>query len=119
VGEGSAAGVVRPSAWADPEVRRFVDERLSRIREAFAPEAVLLFGSRVRGQSDRWSDIDLVIVSKRFAGMHALDRMRLFDEEIRPHRHVDALCYTPEEFALKASQPTIVAEAVREGIRII
>ena len=108
---------------ADAEVRRFLEDGLEQIRRGFEPDLLVLFGSRVRGEPTEWSDIDLVLVSRRFEGMRFLDRMRLFRRELRPHLrtdlHIDALCYTPEEFALKASQPTIVAEAVREGIRII
>ena len=107
----------------DAELRRFLEDGLERIRQRFEPDLLVLFGSRVCGEPDEWSDIDVVLVSRRFEGVRFLDRMRLFRQEVRPHwrtdLHIDALCYTREEFALKASQPTIVAEAVREGVRII
>ncbi len=111
--------VSKTSAIQDPELRRFLDERLEQIRRAFDPRVLLFFGSRVQGHADEWSDIDLIIVSDRFEGIRFLDRMHLFHEEVQPHRHVDALCYTQEEFEWKASQPTIVREAVRDGVRVI
>jgi predicted nucleotidyltransferase len=120
VGEGRASAV--PSVTLrvlDPEVQRFLDEWLERIQGAFAPETLMVFGSRVSGIADEWSDIDIVLVSDRFAGLRVLDRLRTFDALIDPHRHVDVLCLTPEEFARRSHGPTLVAEAVRTGVRII
>jgi predicted nucleotidyltransferase len=103
----------------DPEAQRFLDECLGAIRAAFAPETLIVFGSRVSGAPDEWSDIDIVLVSERFAGLRALDRLRTFRSLIEPHRHVDVLCLTPEEFSRRREGSTIVAEAVRTGVRII
>jgi len=120
MGEGAVAG--RPDVTArpwDPEVERFLRECLDPIRAAFAPQALFLFGSRVHAARDDWSDIDILLVSDRFAGQRALDRLRTFDALIDPHRHVDVLCVTPEEFEQRRNGPTIIAEAVRTGVRII
>jgi predicted nucleotidyltransferase len=103
----------------DPEIRRFVSECLDRIRARFHPEALVLFGSRIAGQPHEWSDIDLVLVSRRFEGQHVLDRVRAFDEEIHPHRQVDAFCLTPTEFAARLGGPSVVAEAARSGLRLL
>ncbi len=100
----------------DPELRRFLDECLDGIRAGLQPQGFWLFGSRVSGSPDRWSDIDVLVVSERFRDMRVLDRMELFDQHARPHRHVDALCFTPEEFEFKAAQPTLVAEIVKHGL---
>ena len=104
---------------ADRELQRFLDECLERIRAAFHPQAFWLFGSRVDGTPDEWSDIDVLVVSERFRGLSVFDRTELFQQHARPHRHVDALCYTPEEFEIKAAQPTLVAEIVKQGLRVI
>jgi len=107
-------------AWPlDAEVQRFLAECLDTIRDAFAPDALVVFGSRVSGTSDEWSDIDIVLVSQRFAGQRALERLRTFDALIDPHRYVDVLCVTRDEFARRSRGPTIIAEAVRTGVRII
>jgi predicted nucleotidyltransferase len=120
VGEGAASthsAVIVPAL--DPETQRFLDECLAAIRDAFAPEALIVFGSRVSGTPDEWSDIGTVLVSERFAGQRALERLRTFDTLIDPHRYVDVLCLTPEEFQRRRNGPNIVAEAVRTGVRII
>ncbi|MBM3471890.1 MAG: nucleotidyltransferase domain-containing protein [Armatimonadetes bacterium] len=103
----------------DPEVGRFLRECLDPIRAAFAPQALFLFGSRVHAARDEWSDIDILLVSDRFAGQRMLDRLRAFRRQIDPHRHVDVLCVTPEGFEQRRNGATIIAEAVRTGVRII
>jgi predicted nucleotidyltransferase len=103
----------------DRETQRFLSEWLGPIREAFHPEALFMFGSRMSGTPDEWSDIDIVLVSERFAGQRALDRLRTFDALIDPHCHVDVLCLTPEEFERRRNGPNIVAEAARTGVRVL
>ena len=102
----------------DPELRRFLDECLGRIGAALEPESFWVFGSRVNGTPDEWSDIDVLVVSERFAGMRVLDRMELFHKHAPAHRHVDALCFTPEEYEYQLSQPTLVAEIVKHGLGV-
>ena len=120
MGETEAAGRVSDLRQVrDPEIRRFLGESLGRITDRFSPEALLFFGSRVAGLPDEWSDIDLIIVSREFENMRILPRMALFRRVAQPHIRVDALCYTPEEFEYAVTQPTLVREAFRTGLRII
>jgi predicted nucleotidyltransferase len=37
----------------------------------------VLYGSRVTGQADQWSDIDLLVVSPRFDAQHTFEDARL------------------------------------------
>jgi len=108
--------VTQAAEVKDPELRRFLDECLEGIRAGLQPRGFWLFGSRVSGSPDRWSDIDVLVVSERFRDVRVLDRLELFRKHARPHRHVDALCFTPEEFEFKAAQPTLVAEIVKHGL---
>lgn len=39
-----------------------IDEMVSRIRQRFSPEKIILFGSHARGTAERDSDIDLLVV---------------------------------------------------------
>lgn len=39
-----------------------IDEMVTRIRERFAPEKIILFGSHARGTAGRDSDVDLLVV---------------------------------------------------------
>lgn len=84
------------------------------LRERYAPERILLFGSMASGNIGPWSDIDLVIVketSRRF-----LDRTRDVMELLRPEVGVDILVYTPEEFEqLKRDRRFVRDEIVEKG----
>ena len=81
-------------------------------------EKMILFGSRAYGKPHRWSDFDLIIVSKKFRNLDTLKRSLGFYDYWKLNYPVDFLCYTPEEFNKLKKQVTIVREAVREGIEI-
>lgn len=65
--------------------------------KAYNPEKIILFGSSARGEKDKYSDIDLIIIKKtkdRF-----LQRLKKAALLIREPLPVDLFVYTPEEFA--------------------
>jgi len=120
MGEAEVARVLNGlGEQTDPEVRRFLTESLGRIVAHFEPEALLLFGSRVENRADEWSDIDLIVVSRRFESVRLLERMRQFRTVARPHIRVDALCYTPDEFEYIRGQPSMVRRVMETGLRVI
>jgi hypothetical protein len=100
----------------DPEVQRFLREKWDQIEERFAPAHVILFGSRINGRPDEWSDLDLVVVSDRFHGIRWVKRAYHFQSAVDPHLSMTALCYTPEEFAGMLDGIGVVADACREGV---
>jgi len=79
---------------------------------------MVFFGSRVGRKYSKWSDIDLVIVSKQFRNKKFRYRPIGFYKYWNLNYPVDFLCYTPEEFNKLKKQITIVREAVKEGIEI-
>jgi predicted nucleotidyltransferase len=103
----------------DPELHRFLSERLALIRRLYQPSRLILFGSRAAGNAEEYSDIDLILVSECFRGQRFLDRLNGFNRQMAWDRHIDALCYTPEEFASRLRLPTLVKEAAREGITVV
>lgn len=89
-----------------------------RLQRDFKLGRFILFGSFARGDYKRWSDIDLLIVSKDFKNFRKVQRAaKLYDYWTYKYP-VDFLCYTPEEFNKLKKQITIVREAVKEGIAI-
>ncbi|NAV69319.1 nucleotidyltransferase domain-containing protein, partial [Salmonella sp. zj-f50] len=44
-----------------PELARYLEEALGRLRAALDLEAIYLFGSHARGTADRRSDLDLLV----------------------------------------------------------
>lgn len=81
-------------------------------------DRLILFGSSAIGKTRRWSDIDLIVVSRIFKDMNFFERGAKMYDYWNLKKPVDFLCYTPEEFDRLKKQITIVREAVREGIEI-
>lgn len=108
----------------DSKVRYVLDRYLGTIRSHFAPAQVWVWGSRVHGRPHEFSDVDMVVVSERFAEVPFWKRRQLFRDETGiaedPKAEVvDVLCYTPAEFEDRVSSPTIVREAIRTGARVV
>lgn len=70
------------------------------------------------GKVHKYSDVDLVIVSKKFKGKGLLERSPNLYLKWELEYPVDFLCYTPKEFNKLRKGVTIVREAVRNGIEI-
>ncbi|MGH2732860.1 MAG: nucleotidyltransferase domain-containing protein [Actinomycetota bacterium] len=90
---------------------REIVERLEPMR----PHRILLFGSAARGESDRMSDLDIIVVAERVAPRF-LDRIAEAYGLITPSYALDILVYTPEEYQamLDASNP-LIERAESEG----
>ncbi|MHB8604474.1 MAG: nucleotidyltransferase domain-containing protein [Thermoplasmatota archaeon] len=91
-------------------------ERLA--RKLGSVEAVVLFGSRARGDVHPDSDTDFIVVSAAFDGKDFFERASLARHEWPLSSPVDILCYTPAEFDELRHQVSIVSVALEEGIRI-
>ena len=98
----------------DKEVKAFA----KRLQADLAPERVILFGSRARGDDWKRSDYDFIIVSEQFEGMHWLDRISRVVRLWESLSDIDALPYTPQEFKLKAKSSSVVKTALKHGISI-
>lgn len=79
---------------------------------------MILFGSQVTGKTRPDSDVDIMIVSKKFKGVRRLSRAPDLYLKWNLNYPVDILCYTPEEFNRKKKFIGIVQQAVKEGIEI-
>ncbi|MBI4802924.1 MAG: nucleotidyltransferase domain-containing protein [Elusimicrobia bacterium] len=73
-----------------------LDGLTKRIVRKYVPEKVIIFGSQVKGNLDKYSDLDLIIVKK--TDMNFVSR--LVDPVLLKILPPDADCfvYTPEEF---------------------
>src|SRR3989338_5997305 len=77
-------------------------------------EKLVFFGSRASGKPNKWSDVDLIVVSRAFekekCGRGAW--LRKFWDLDYP---VDFVCYTPEEFKHLEKRISIVSHALKNG----
>jgi len=79
---------------------------------------MIFFGSRAGNNYNKYSDIDLVIVSPRFKKLKSFQRPATVRLKWNLKYPVDMLCFTPEEFERKKTAPSIVKEALENGIEI-
>ncbi len=90
-------------------------EKLSR---KIPVKTLLFFGSRAKGKGNKYSDVDLIVISDKFKRkkfhQRAIDLYDYWDLDYP----VDFLCYTQEEFNKSKRLSVLVKEAVKEGIMI-
>lgn len=102
----------------DKTTTKIANKFASRIRKAYSPERIILFGSRATGNNFKTSDFDFIVVSDKFQGTPFLERHSemydYWDEAV----DIETICYTPEEFTKKLKQHGIVRTAVREGVEL-
>ena len=98
---------------------------IDEIRTTFEPflrkggaKRAILFGSYARGEADRNSDLDLIIVADTKADW--FDRYRAFPGVYNIWRGgIDILIYTPEELEeMLAGGRAFIEDALREGVTI-
>jgi predicted nucleotidyltransferase len=103
----------------DMWIERFRKEVLPKIIEEFHPEKVILFGSRTKGEAKEESDIDIIIVAKIFRSTPFLKRMPMVLRKTRFPKHVDYLCYFPEEFDRVKKTSSVVMDALENSIVLV
>ena len=108
---------MRYSMWRKEEREKELEHELKRIMKMLRKDeeirSILLFGSLARGDINRTSDIDMIIVKdtkKRF-----LDRLDEIYSTLIPNVALDVLVYTPEEFEAMKNKSAHVTNAVKEG----
>lgn len=102
----------------DRKLAAFVRDHLPRLRDELAPLRAIAFGSRVRGDAITTSDLDLILVSPRFATVPFLKRPVHVLESLGYPGGLELLCYTPEEFEEKRQEMGIVRVALEEGVTL-
>jgi uncharacterized protein len=93
---------------------------LGALKERLAPHLgrarkAIVFGSVARGETDEWSDLDLVIIAD--TARPFLERYRDFESLYDVWPRLDLLIYTPEELAeMQAQGRPFVEHVLREGV---
>jgi len=100
-------------------IQKAVTAFVRRIPKKYTPEKIVLFGSRVRGDAKKTSDIDVIVVSKAFASISEDNRLSILYKAstfLMPEIHPWAV--TPEEYASLDPQTTLGA-AKKYGVSIL
>ena len=97
------------------KIRKQVDTFLNRVKK-FKPEKVILCGSYAQNRANKYSDVDIIVISEKFKYMSEKKR---FDElyslttDLHPDFQVHG--YTPIEIR-KMSKLTTLYYALQHGI---
>jgi uncharacterized protein len=81
-------------------------------------EKIIFFGSFAKGTNHRYSDIDLIVISKNFQNRRYRRRIPELYDFWEMDYPVDFICYTPEEFKERSKYDSIARTAQKEGIVI-
>ncbi len=100
-------------------ITKFKKEALPKIIEEFHPERILLFGSCIRRDVREESDLDVIVVAEAFRGVPFLKRMPLVVRKTRFPKHVDYICYFPEEFERVKKTSSVVMDALENSISLV
>lgn len=101
----------------DTKDRKIITE-IRKFKKKIGAEKVILFGSYARGDYDENSDLDLIIVSKKFSKKDFLERSVGLHKHLNLDYPVDFICFSRKEFEREKKKVSIVSEALREGIEI-
>jgi predicted nucleotidyltransferase len=94
-------GEATPS-WYTPVTDESLQQITQRIIDAFQPEKVILFGSYAYGEPTIHSDVDLLVVTRRYPRKSVFERDRLVLHEVRSLPvPVEVLVRTPAELAYR------------------
>ncbi|KKM66033.1 hypothetical protein LCGC14_1485280 [marine sediment metagenome] len=103
----------------DEWIEKFKQQILPQIIKEYSPKRILLFGSRIKRTSSKNSDLDVIIISDSFDKIPFISRMGYILKKFRFTKHIDYLCYTPEEFERIKDKSSILIDALEYAETII
>ena len=105
---------IETSTRAATLIRRTIAYLRSKVRV----DQAFLFGSHARGKPDKWSDVDLAVISPDFARMSHSELMDfLVEASLTVDPQVEIRAYTPRD--LSEARPTnFLGHILAEGKRV-
>ena len=79
-------------------------------------EQAILFGSYAKGTNNKWSNIDIALVSKDFEGNRYYDLDKLTDACFAIDTDISPLPFRPEDFT---TDDLFVREILKDGISLM
>ena len=103
----------------DSYLKQFYRDVLPSLIRIFSPAKVKVFGSRVKGTATDDSDIDVIIVAEAFREIPFVNRMATVMKSVRSPKHVDYLCYTPDEYERLKDRSSILKDAESYAVEVM
>ena len=107
------------TALQDRHLKQFHRDVLPQIVRIFSPEKVLVFGSRVRGTATEDSDIDVIVIAESFREIPFVNRSAKVMKSVRFEKHIDYLCYTPDEYERLKDRSGILRDATSYAVEAV
>jgi predicted nucleotidyltransferase len=99
------------------EAKKIVKKYAEKLKtEKYPFSAIYLFGSHAQGKADKWSDIDVAIISKKLKKNYDKNRFLLWDLRLGLDTRIEPHGFTPEDF--KNDTDPMVYEIKKTGIRV-
>ena len=98
-------------------IKNIIQQYLAALKKHNIPvQQVFLFGSYATGTYNRWSDIDLALVSNIFEGSRIQDRKKVRPITLSISSLLEVLPYRPNDFT---SDNPFVKEILETGLKIV
>lgn len=98
-------------------VRRIIDKYIKTLEENNIPiKHAILFGSYAQGNYNKWSDIDIALVSNIFEGNRFIDRDKIRKINLSVSSDLEILPYRPQDFT---TDDPFVREIIETGVTIV
>jgi len=85
-------------------------------RNGFPIKRAVLFGRYANGNYNKWSDIDIALVSDNFEGIRFNDRKKIRQFKFEVSADIEPLPYTPNDFS---TNDPFVKKILKTGVRIV
>jgi len=103
-------------AQVSPQIIARINNFIDYVEQSGIPiEKAILFGSYANGSANKWSDIDLAMVSSKFEGNRYYDLDKLVDARLKVDSDISPLPYNPNDWTL---ENLFVKEILKTGIVI-
>ncbi|MFQ6056111.1 MAG: nucleotidyltransferase domain-containing protein [Methanosarcinales archaeon] len=98
----------------DSKIKYIISNYLPKIKSLYSPKEIWFWGSRIYGNPNQYSDIDMIIVSDKFAEIRFIKRRSTFLKQTGYF-----MLFYQRIREKKKKSLGIVSEALSKGIRIL
>jgi len=103
-------------AQISPQIIARINNFIDYVEQSGIPiEKAILFGSYANGSANKWSDIDLAMVSSKFEGNRYYDLDKLVDARLKVDSDISPLPYNTDDWT---NDNLFVKEILKTGIVI-
>lgn len=103
-------------ATVTDEAIQVIERLIQTIKDAgIRIDRAILFGSYANGNAEKWSDIDVAIISPDFSGIRFYDSKMLIPFLLKIDSRIELHPFRPEDFT---EDNPFVKEILKEGIEI-